>query len=134
MKFTEEEVLELRKNPNVIKCSHKAVTYSKDFKLKAVKQYLDEKMSCPEIFRLAGFNISVLGRNIPKDRISDWKYIYRTHGEAGLTTERRGSNSSGRPKTNGLSEKERLERLEAEVAYLKAENVFLRQLRAKRAE
>ncbi len=134
MKFTNEEVLELQKNPNVVKCSQKAVTYSKDFKLRAVKQYLEENLSCPEIFRLAGFNISVLGRNIPKDRISDWKYIYRTHGETGLSIERRGANSSGRPKVKGLSEKEKLERLEAEVAYLKAENVFLKQLRAKRAE
>jgi len=134
MKFTNEEILELRNNPNVAKCSQKAITYSKDFKLRAVKQYLDEKMSCPEIFRLAGFNISVLGRNIPKDRISDWKYIYRTHGEAGLSTDGRGSNSPGRPRTKGLSEKEKLERLEAEVAYLKSENDFLRRLRAKRAE
>jgi len=134
MKFTNEEVLELRNNPNVVTCSHKAITYSKDFKLRAVKQYLDESLSCNEIFRLAGFNISALGRNIPKDRIGDWKYIYRTCGEAGLTTERRGLNSSGRPKINGLSEKERVERLEAEVAYLKSENDFLRRLRAKRAE
>ncbi len=134
MKFTNEEVLELRKNPNVVKCSQKATTYSKDFKLRAVKQYLVENLSCAEIFRLAGFNISVLGRNIPKDRISDWKYIYRTQGETGLSTERRGANSPGRPKIKGLSEKENMERLEAEVAYLKAENVFLKQLRAKRAE
>lgn len=134
MKFTNEEVLELRKNPNVVKCSQKAVTYSKDFKLRAVKQYLEENLSCPEIFRLAGFNISALGRNIPKDRIGDWKYIYRTYGEIGLSTERRGVNSSGRPKVKGLSEKEKMERLEAEVAYLKAENDFLKRLRAKRAE
>ena len=62
MKFTHEEVLELRKNPNVVKCSQKAVTYSKDFKLRAVKQYLEESLSCTEIFRIAGFNLSVLGR------------------------------------------------------------------------
>lgn len=134
MKFNDEEVLELRKNPNVVKCSQKAITYSKDFKIRSVKQYLDENLSCPEIFRLAGFDINTLGRDIPKSRIRDWKYIYRTYGEVGLSTERRGSNSPGRPRTNGLSEKEKLERLEAEVAYLKAENSFLKQLRAKRAE
>lgn len=134
MKFTNEEVLELRKNPNVVKCSQKAITYSKDFKLVAVKQYLEENLSCNEIFRLAGFDRNTLGRSIPKDRISDWKYIYRTDGETGLTTDRRGRGSPGRPKVNGLSEKEKLERLEAEVAYLKAENVFLKRLRAKRAE
>lgn len=134
MKFTNEEVLELRKNPNVVKCSQKAVTYSKDFKLRAVKQYLEENLSCSEIFRLAGFDLSALGRDVPNDRIGDWKYIYRTYGETGLRTERRGLGSTGRPRINGLSEKERVERLEAEVAYLKAENDFLKRLRAKRAE
>ena len=134
MKFTNEEVLELSKNPNVVKCSQKAVTYHKDFKLRAVKQYIEENLSCAEIFRLAGFNSNALGRTIPKDRISDWKYIYRTYGEVGLLTDKRGNNSPGRPRTKGLSEKEKVERLEAEVAYLKAENDFLKQLRAKRAE
>lgn len=134
MKFTSKEVLELRKNPNVVKCSTKAITYSKDFKLRAAKQYLEENLSCNEIFRLAGFSLSALGRDIPQDRIGDWKYIYRTYGEIGLRTDRRGVNSPGRPRVKGLSEKERVERLEAEVAYLKAENDFLKRLRAKRAE
>lgn len=134
MKFTNEEVLELRKNPNVVKCSQKAVTYSKDFKLRAVKQYLEENLSCTEIFRLAGFDLNVLDRSVPKGRIGDWKYIYRTYGEIGLTIDRRGANSPGRPRVKGLSEKERVERLEAEVAYLKSENDFLKRLRAKRAE
>ena len=133
MKFTNEECLELRKNPNVTKCSNKAITYSKEFKRKAVKQYLEENLSSNEIFRLAGFSLNVLGKDIPKDRISDWKRIYRTYGEEGLSNEQRGKNG-GRPKTKGLTEKEKLERLEVQVAYLKAENDFLRRLRAKRAE
>lgn len=135
MKFKNEECLELRKNPNVAKCSQKAVTYSKEFKLRAVKQYIDEGISSNEIFRLAGFDRNVIGKNIPKDRISDWKHLYRLYGEGGLSNDRRGKHSnSGRPKTKGLTEKEKLERLEAQVAYLKAENDFLKQLRAKRAE
>ena len=133
MKFTNEECLEHRKNPNVVKCSNKAITYSKEFKCRAVKQYVDEGLSSNEIFRLAGFDRNVLGKNIPKDRISDWKYIYRTYGEDGLNNERRGK-CGGRPKTKDLTEKEKLERLEVQVTYLKAENDFLKQLRAKRAE
>lgn len=133
MKFTNEECLELRKNPNVTKCSNKAITYNKEFKLKAVRQYLDENLSCSEIFRLAGFNLNVMGKSTPKDLISDWKRIYRIYGEGGLINERRGK-GGGRLKTKDLTEKERLERLEVQVAYLKAENDFLRRLRAKRAE
>lgn len=135
MKFTNEECLELLKNPNVIKCSNKAITYSKKFKLKAVKQYTDEGVSSNEIFRLAGFNSAVIGKDTPKDRISDWKRLCRLYGEEGLVTDRRGRHGNGgRPTTKNLTEKEKLERLEAQVAYLKAENDFLKQLRAKRAE
>ena len=135
MKFTYKECLELRNNPNVVTCSQKAVTYSKEFKLQAVKQYLDDNLSPNEIFRLAGFNRTVLGKNIPKDRISDWKRIYRLYGENGLSIDRRGKHrNGGRPPTKDLTEKEKLGRLEAQVAYLKAENDFLKQLRAKRAE
>lgn len=135
MKFTNEECLELCKNPNVIKCSNKAITYSKEFKLKAVKQYIDEGMSSHEIFRLAGFSIMIIGKDTPKDRISDWKRLYRLCGEEGLSTDRRGKHSNGgRHTTKNLTEKEKLERLEAQVIYLKAENDFLRRLRAKRAE
>ena len=135
MKFTNEECLELLKNPNVIKCSNKAITYSKEFKLKAVKQYTDEGMSSNDIFRLAGLSSVVIGKDTPKDRISDWKRLYRLYGEEGLVTDRRGKHGNGgRPTTKNLTEKEKLERLEAQVAYLKAENDFLRRLRANRAE
>jgi transposase-like protein len=135
MKFTNEDCLELLKNPNVIKCSNKAITYSKEFKLKAVKQYIDEGMSSNDIFRLAGLSSVVIGKDTPKDRISDWKHLYRLYGEEGLITERRGKHGNGgRPTTKNLTEKEKLERLEVQVAYLKAENDFLRRLRAKRAE
>ena len=135
MKFTNEECLELLKNPNVIKCSNKAITYSKEFKLKAVKQYTNEDVSPNEIFSLAGFNNVVIGKGTPKDRISDWKRLYRLYGEEGLVTDHRGKHGNGgRPTTKNLTEKEKLERLEVQVAYLKAENDFLKQLRAKRAE
>jgi hypothetical protein len=53
----------------------------------------------------------------------------------GLQIETRGGhNGGGRFKTKGLTETEKIKKLEAEVAYLKAENDFLAKLRAKRAE
>jgi hypothetical protein len=54
-------------------------------------------------------------------------------GLKGLS-ESRGRKKSGKQKTVELSAAERLQYLEAEVKYLKAENSFLAQLRAKRAE
>ncbi len=134
MKFTNEEVLELRKNPNVVKCSQKAVTYSKDFKIKAVKQFLEEELYASQIFKKAGFNLALLGKDTPKDRLKSWLRIHKKSGEGGLRIDGRGRNSPGRPKTSDLDGEKQLEYYKAQVAYLKAENDFLKQLRAKRAE
>ena len=130
-KFTEEQIKELRSNKNVVKCSDKAITYSKDFKLLAVKQYEDGKTPF-EIFRDAGFNIQTVGRSTVGWCLKRWNKTLRAKGLIGLETDSRGRNSSGRPTTEGLTAEKRIEYLEAKVAYLKEENLFLAQLRAKK--
>jgi hypothetical protein len=130
-KFSQEQAVELLNNVNVSKCSEKAITYAKDFKVRAVKQYLEEGKAAKEIFRLAGFDLDTIGKDTPKDCLGDWCKIFRTKGAIGLQTENRGK-GGGRPKAKEMTEKKRIEYLEAEVAYLKAENDFLIKLRAKR--
>jgi transposase len=130
-KFTEEQMNELRSNKNVVKCSDKAITYSKDFKLLAVKQYMDGK-SGSQIFREAGFDLRAIGKDTPKCSLSRWNTSLRNKGMSGLQKEQRGRNSGGRPTTEGLTTEQRIEYLEAKVAYLKEENLFLAQLRAKK--
>jgi len=133
--YTEEEVRGLRSNLNVGKCSCRSISYSRDFKLKAVKQYNEEGLSSSEIFRQAGFDLRLIGTDKPKECLKRWKRKYRLKGPVGLEIETRGGYRSGdRFKTKGLTEPERIKRLEAEVTYLKAENDFLAKLRAKRAE
>lgn len=129
--LNEEEITNLLKNKNVSSCSSKSITYSKEFKVLAVKQY-KEGMPSREIFERAGFDLNMIGKDIPSDRINAWNKIMREKGEAILNTETRGRGSPGRPKLKGLTDKEKLEYLEAKVAYLKAENEFLTQLRKKR--
>lgn len=131
-RFTFEQTAELLSNPSVKKCSEKAITYAKDFKFKAVQQYENGQTSV-EIFKEAGFNLLVIGKDTPKNCLRDWRRIYQAKGLDGLIKETRGR-AGGRPRTKNLTEALKMERLEAEVAYLKAENDFLRQLRAKRAE
>ena len=132
-RFTVEQINDLLGNANVTKCSDKAITYSIEFKVKAVQQYLVEGISAKEIFKEAGFELSVIGAGTAKRCLHDWRHIYKTKGSDGLMREARGRNG-GRPKLKGLTEAEKIKRLEAEVAYLKAENHFLTKLRAKRAE
>jgi transposase len=130
--FTKEQIKELLENKNVAQCSERSITYSKHFKLSAVRLY-DQGLTSTEIFRQANFDLQVIGKYQPKRCLQRWNKSFRRKGAEGLS-ETRGRNSSGRPKTKNLSEADKLKRLEAEVAYLKAENDFLAKLRARKAE
>lgn len=130
--FTSEQIDQIAKNENVSRCSERSITYSKDFKMKSVKLY-QEGLTSTEIFRQAGFDLNLLGRDQPKSCLKRWNKSFRTKGESGLK-ETRGS-AGGRPKKpRDKSDADKIKRLEIENAYLKAENDFLARLRAKRAE
>jgi transposase-like protein len=132
--FTREQIEQLLNNENVVSVS-KTIVYSKDFKIKAVKLYNEQGLTSKEIFGRAGFDLNVIGKEKPKSLMRDWNRIYKLKGEGGLKTETRGKGGGGgRPKTNYQTDEEKIEYLEAQVAYLKAENSFLAKLRAKRAE
>ena len=131
--FTKEEIEKLLKNKNVTKCSEKAISYSKAFKIEAVRLYNEEGFGSREIFENAGFDLRIIGKDKPKGCLTRWNRINRIKGSANLETETRGRNG-GRPKTKGLTIADKIKRLEAENAYLKAENDFLAKLRAKRRE
>ena len=90
-------------------------------------------ISSKEIWRRAGFNISRWKKNYCKDTIKDWKNIVSKNGLEGLT-KIRGTQATGRPKTKGVTDADKIKRLELQVKYLKEENDFLAKLRAKRAE
>lgn len=130
--FSSEEQQLLQDNQYVERCSDRSITYTTQFKEQAVQQY-EEGLTSTEIFKRAGFDIDLIGRKHPKGCLRRWRAVYKKHGIAGLT-ESRGKNSTGRRKRPYRTEAERLKWLEAEVKYLKAENAFLAQLRAKRAE
>jgi transposase-like protein len=127
-RYSEEQVKALEANPNVKKCSSKSITYSKDFKIKAVKAWLEEGQSPNAIFKRAGLDPDVIGQWRPENCLKLWRKIYKAHGEAGLTNENRGKNGGRRPKDKQSSD---VEYLQAKVAYLEAENNFLRNLKTK---
>lgn len=134
--FTKEQIEILLQNKNVAVCSERSISYRKDFKLRAVKEY-QEGLPVSLIFKQAGFNIDIIGHETPKECLRRWRKIFKEKGETGLKTDNRGKQKlGGRPKGRplniaNLSDKDKLKRLEAEVAYLKAENRFLARLRKK---
>lgn len=129
--FSPKEIATIEGIEAVSKCGEKAITYTKEFKLKALKQY-EEGMSPTEIFREAGFDIKMIGEKIPRKSLGRWREIYRRKGLVGIQTDTRGR--TGRPKKTWGTDTEKIQYLEAQVAYLKAENDFLVKLRAKKTE
>lgn len=109
----------------------KYITYGKDFKIRAVKLY-EQGLTSTEIFRQEGFDLNLISKDIPRECLKRWNRIYRAKGEGGLIIETRGR-LGGRPrKPMDKTDSDKIKRLEAEIAYLKAENDFLAKLRAKR--
>ena len=130
--FTQGQIRELLRNPNVERCSEKSISYAKDFKILAVKKY-QEGLPPHEIFKQGNFAIDLIGREKPKWCLQRWRKVFRQKGEGELTTETRGrGKGGGRPKVHWTDEKEKLEYLETQVAYLKAKNAFLAKLRKQR--
>lgn len=122
--FSNEEQQQLRNNLNVKRCSEKSITFTTKFKEQAVLQY-EDGFTSTEIFKAAGLDLSLIGKKQPKYCLRRW----RTQG----CGDSRGKHGSPKKIKTNL-ETDRLKWLEAEVKYLKAENAFLVQLRAKRAE
>lgn len=96
-------------------------TYSKEFKLKAVKMKLEQGYSNPRILAELG---------IPQESmLKRWVKNYRTQGETGLE-EHRGKAPKGRPRKKPLTHEEelmrRIRRLEMENAALKKLDELMR--------
>ena len=131
--YTKEQKEILLKNKNVEKCGVGVITYTGDFKVRAVKQYNEEYMTPKEIFMQAGFDIEMIGKNKPKNCLERWNKIFRKKGLKELLESKAGGGRGGRPKgTKNLSEKDKIERLKLEIEYLKEKNRFLAKIRAKK--
>jgi len=127
--FNQKQIEELLKNNNIISCSPKSITFSGDFKLRAVRRYYDDGYSPKMIFEEAGLDLNVVSKNKAKECLTIWRRIYNKKGEKELMREKRGENSKGKPKIEFKSDKEKIKYLEAKVAYMDAENDFLAKLR-----
>lgn len=130
--FSKVERSVLSENKNVKRCSDRSITYTTAFKEHAVKQY-EAGLTSTEIFKQAGLDLNLIGKKQPKFCLQRWRVRFKEKGLKGLA-DTRGKNSTGRKNGRVNTETNRLKWLEAEVKYLKAENTFLAQLRAKRAE
>lgn len=127
--FNEDQIKELLKNKNVLRCSATSITYSQEFKLKALKQYFEEGMGPNQIFEEAGFPLSWLGEYRTRNCLKKWRNKYKEYGQEALMKENRGGPGRRKKRIYHKDDKERMEYLETKIAYLEAENDFLAKLR-----
>jgi len=125
-KFTDQEKEILLKNPNILKVEGQ-VTYNPEFKLKAIEEYNKGKFPI-QIFIDAGIAVDVLGRPNAGRALKRWKKVFKKQGAMGLLLEQRGK--QGKYCSEELSVEERFKRIETKIAYLEAENNFLKKLKA----
>jgi transposase-like protein len=92
--------------------------YTPEFKKLVVETMIGEKLSYSETERRF---------DVVRSRITAWERIYLTEGPEGLYEERRGRSSKGRPTQ---MPKKVEEDLLAEVQRLRAENAYLKKLKA----
>lgn len=125
--FSKSQIKALEKNPNVIRVTEQSITYNPEFKVKAVRETLTGKPPA-QIFLEHGFNLDIVGKDIPRKRLYQWKQIYNESGELGLSIDQRGKTKSERTSSIELSVEEKLRKAEARIKFLEVENDFLKKL------
>jgi len=130
-RFSEADKKRLHSNPYVEKISATHVSFTAEFKIKAVKERLEGKTPI-QIFTEAGLDVSLFLQDLPKKSIDRWKKIYLKEGVKGFKIERRGKGAKGRPiKSYDPND---LDSVLDRLAYLEVENEFLKKLHALAAE
>mgnify|MGYP006395500081 CR=1 FL=1 len=123
--FNDKQIKLLAKNPNVLKVSDKAITYSEEFKNKYIEE--NSKGILPrKIFEDNGFDIEIIGLKRIEQAAERWRKKYLDMGVLGLKDSR--TSNSGRPLLRELTAQEEIERLKAKISLLEIENEFLKKL------
>lgn len=126
--FSENDIVKLQNNPNVINVSSKSITYSDEFKRLFIEEYLKGKLP-RDIFMENGFDVNVLGVKRIEQAAYRWNAAYKKDGIIGLSDNRK--HSSGRPLQRELSKDELIKKQEAKIALLEAQVELLKKLDAK---
>jgi transposase-like protein len=130
--FSQEQITRLKQNPCVFRCTQKSIHYTYEFKKRSLDLYT-QGISPNEIWKRAGFDVSMWKKGYCGNTLKDWRRLVRTRGIESLT-QLGGVQSDAGPKNESFIDADKVKRLELQVKYLQAENDFLAKLRAKKAE
>ena len=118
VQFTQEQIEILLQNPNVESISSNTVRFTSEFKELALKKD-KEGISALLIFKDAGFDLNVFGKETPKTSIRNWR-----HREKYLN--KNNTNYLARE----IKKNKVLKNILEENKYLRAENEFLKKIQA----
>jgi len=123
--FTEQDIEILNQNKYVKRVGIKGITYTDELKQYSIAKSKEGFLST-EIFEMAGFDLSIIGRTRAHKALDRWKVAYKKSGAIGLQDTRKGS--SGRPLERELSLEEQLERERAKNKFLEVQLEFQKKL------
>ena len=120
--FTDAQVKKLSKNKWIKNISNKGITYTDEFKYKLVKECENYKKFPQDIFKECNIDPEIVGKSRIRNCAYRWRIQFSKTGELKDTR----IDNDGRPIERELSDKEKLERAEAKIKLLEAENELLK--------
>lgn len=120
--LTDKQVKELSKNPYIKLVNNHYISYTEDFLKKLVYEMTENNKTSKQVFNECGIDTNVVGEHRAANLAYKWKKRYRETGE--IKDARPGN--SGATLKRKLSDKEKLERAEAKIKLLEAENELLK--------
>ena len=120
--FTDAQVKKLSKNKWIKNITNKGITYTNEFKYKLVKECENYKKFPQDIFKECNIDPEIVGESRIRNCAYRWRIQFSKTGELKDTR----IDNDGRPLERELSDKEKLERAEAKIKLLEAENELLK--------
>ena len=120
--FTDAQVKKLSKNKWIKNITNKGITYTNEFKYKLVKECENYKKFPQDVFRECGIDSEIVGKKRIDCSAYRWRKQINSTGEIIDTRTTKSGNTIKRE----LSDKEKLERAEAKIKLLEAENELLK--------
>lgn len=120
--FTDAQVKKLGKNKWIKNITNKCITYTDEFKYKLVRECENYKKFPQDVFRECGIDPEIVGERRYNNAAKRWRKQYQNTGEISDTRTTKSGNTIKRE----LSDKEKLERAEAKIKLLEAENELLK--------
>jgi transposase-like protein len=120
--FTNTQVKKLSKNKWIKNITNKGITYTDKFKYKLVKECENYKKFPQDVFRECGIDPDIVGMVRIHNSAHRWRKQLKANGEISDTR----STKSGSNLKHELTDKEKLERAEAKIKLLEAENELLK--------